>query len=77
MAVTDIKVIHLTVIIVAASLPEKSAHSTPYPTPKDSHIQMDTYPVCFVLFISSTKIEVFVQKQLAVLVLTVQAVDCV
>ena len=77
MSVTDSKVIHLTVIIVAADLSETSAHSKRYPIPKDSRIQMDTYPICFVLFISSTEIRVFVQKQLAVLVLTVQAVDCV
>jgi len=77
MAVTDSKVIHLTVIRVAAGVSETSAHSARYPNPKDSHIQMDTYPVCFVLFISSTEVRVFVQKQLAVPVLTVQVVDCV
>jgi len=70
------KVIHLTVIIVAAGLSEISAHSTWYPIQKDTNIKKDTYSICFVLFISSKETGVFVQKQLAVLVLTVQVVDC-
>jgi hypothetical protein len=74
MIVTESKVIHLTVITVAAGLSEMSAHSTWYPFPKDSRIQMDTYSMCFVLFISSTEIGAFVQKQLVVLVVTVQVV---
>jgi hypothetical protein len=77
MIVTESIVINLTVIIVAAGLSETSAHSTRYPSPKDSHIQMDTYLMRFVLFTSSAEIGVFVQKQLAVLVLTAQVVECV
>jgi len=48
MAVAESKVIHLIVVKVAAGVSETSAHSTRYLNPKDRHIPMDTYPMCFI-----------------------------